>query len=223
MNCYDIHNYCDAYLDHEMSNTQRHALQTHLESCPACRQYLQQAEKLRDALSKLKAPTMPPEFSSRAFDKVRQQNHGAKRLTNTGLALAASLALAGIVGVFMHQPDSTLPEPNAIQISLQQTRDVNLVFNAKKDLNEVTISIELSDNLALDGFAGKQTVSWNTTLQKGKNVLSLPIIATQSGNGMLTARLRLGNQDKIIRIPVNAQQSGSTQIQINSPHNLVQI
>jgi len=223
MNCYDIHNHCDAYLDHEMSDTQKHALQLHLESCPACQQYLQQAEELRDALGKLSTPTMRPEFSARAFDKVRQQNRGTKRFTGTGLALAASLALAGIVGIFMHQPDSTAPEPAAIQISLQQARDVNLVFNAKEDLNEVTISIELSDNLALDGYGGKRTVSWNTPLQKGKNVLSLPIIATQSGNGLLTARLRLGDQDKIIRIRVNARQNGSTQIQINRPHNLVQI
>ena len=223
MNCHDIHNHCDAYLDHEMSDTQKHALQVHLESCPACQQYLQQAEELRDALGKLSTPTMRPEFSARVFDKVRQQNSGTKRFTSTGLALAASLALAGIVGVFIHQPDSTVPEPAAIQISLQQTRDVNLVFNAKKDLNEVTISIELSDNLALDGYSGKQMVSWKTTLQKGKNVLSLPIIATQSGNGMLTARLRLGDQDKTIRIHVNARQNGSTQIKINRPHNLVQI
>ncbi len=223
MNCHDIHNHCDAYLDHEMSDTQKHALQLHLESCSACQQYMQQAEELRDALGKLNAPAMRPEFSARAFDKVQQQNPRSARFTGTGLALAASLALAGIVGIFMHQPDSTAPEPLAIQISLQQTQDVNLVFNAKEDLNEVTISIELSDNLALDGYGGKRTVSWNTPLQKGKNVLSLPIIATQSGNGMLTARLRLGDQDKIIRIRVNARQNGSTQIQINRPHNLVQI
>jgi len=224
MNCHDIHNNCDAYLDHEMSDTQKHALEVHLESCPACQQYLQQAQAIRDVLPELKAPAMRPEFASQAFAKVRQQHSraaGSTRLRGTGLALAASLALAGIVGVFVHQPNSTEPEAAAIHISMQQPKNVNVVFNAKEDLQQVTISIELPDNLSLDGFAGEKMVSWNTTLQKGKNVLSLPIIATQAGNGTLVARLRLGEQDKVFRIHVNARQNGSTQFQNNRPHNLV--
>ncbi|NOZ37780.1 MAG: hypothetical protein GXP11_06905 [Gammaproteobacteria bacterium] len=224
MNCHDIHNYCDAYLDHELSDTQKQALEAHLESCPACQHYVQQAQTIRDALTKLKAPAMRPAFAEQAFNKARQQKATVaktKRFTGTGLALAASLALAGIVGVFMHQPGSTVSEPTAITLSLQQAKDISLVFNAKEDLDKVTISIELSDNLTLDGYAGKRTVSWNTPLQKGKNVLSLPIIATQSGNGTLIARLRLGNQDKIFRIRVNARQNGSTQRQTHSPHTSV--
>ncbi len=224
MNCHDIHNHCDAYLDHELSDTQKRALKAHLESCPACQHYMQQAQTIRDALTKLKAPAMRPAFAEQAFNKARRQKAAVaktKRFRGSGLALAASLALAGIVGVFMHQPGSTVPEPVAINLSLQQAKDVSLVFNAREDLDEVTISIELSDNLALDGYGGKKTVSWNTTLQKGKNVLSLPIIATQSGNGTLIARLRLGDQNKIFRIRVNARQNGSTQRQTHSPHTPV--
>lgn len=226
MNCHDIHNHCDAYLDHEMSDTQKRALEAHLEFCPACQHYMQQAQNIRDALPKLKAPAMRPDFAAQAFNKVRQQNTTAaesKRFRGTGLALAASLALAGIVGVFIYQPNSTepQPEPNAIRISMQQPKNISVVFNAKEDLQQVTISIELSDNLALDGYAGKRTVSWNTPLQKGKNVLSLPIIATQSGNGTVIARLRLGEQDKTFRIHVNVRQNGSTQFQNKRPHNLV--
>lgn len=224
MNCHDIHNHCDAYLDHEMSDTQKHALEAHLESCPACRHYMHQAQNTRDVLTKIKAPAMRPAFAEQAFDKARQQNAtvtGTKRFTGTGLALAASLALAGIVGVFMHQPGSTVSEPTTIQISMLQEKDISLVFNAKENLDKVSISIELSDNLALDGYGGKRTVSWNTPLQKGKNVLSLPIIATQPGNGTVIARLRLGDQDKIFRIRVNARQNGSTQRQTHSPHTPV--
>jgi len=224
MNCHDIHNHCDAYLDHEMSDTQKRALEAHLESCPACQHYMQQAQDIRDALTKLQAPAMRPDFAAQAFNKVRRQNTtvaGSKRFTGAGLALAASLALAGIVGVFIYQPHSTEPEPDAIRISMQQPKSISVVFNAREDLEQVTISIELSDNLALDGYGGKRTVSWNTPLQKGKNVLSLPIIATQSGNGTVIARLRLGDQDKTFRIHVNVRQNGSTQIQNNRPHNLV--
>ncbi len=220
MNCHDIHNYCDAYLEQEMSDTQKHALEAHLESCPACRHYVQQAQNIRDALTKLQAPAMRPGFAEQAFDKARQQNTtvaGSKRFTGTGLALAASLALAGIVGVFMHQPSSTEPEPTAIRISMQKAKDINVVFNAREDLEQVTISIELSDNLALDGYGDKRTVSWNTPLQKGKNVLSLPIIATQSGNGTVIARLRLGDQNKTVQIHVDVRQNGSTQIKPIAP------
>jgi len=225
MNCHDIHNHCDTYLDHEMSDTQKRALEAHLESCPACRHYMQQAQDIRDALTKLQAPAMRPDFAVQAFNKVRQQNTavaGSKRFTGTGLALAASLALAGIVGVFIYQPNSMepQPEPNAIQISMQQPKSISVVFNAKEDLDQVTISIELSDNLALDGYAGKRTVSWNTPLQKGKNMLSLPIIATQSGNGTVIARLRLGDQDKTFRIHVDVRQNGSTQIKTIAPTTL---
>ncbi len=224
MNCHDIHHHCDAYLEHELSDTQKHALEAHLESCPACQHYIQQAKNIRDALTKLKAPAMRPDFAEQAFDKARQQNAivtKTRRFSGAGLALAVSLALAGIVGVFMHHPDSTVSKPAAIYISMRQVKDISLVFNAKEDLDKVTISIELSDNLALDGYGGRRTVSWNTSLQKGKNVLSLPIIATQSGNGTVIARLRLGNQDKTFRIRVNARQSGSTQIKPIVPHTPV--
>ncbi len=224
MNCHDIHNYCDAYLDHELSDTQKHALEAHLETCPACQHYMQQTQTIRDALTTLKAPAMRPAFANQAFDKARQQNVTVvktKRFTGTGLALAASLALAGIVGVFMQQPDSTVSEPAAINISMQKVKDISLVFNAKENLDKVNISIELSGNLALDGYGGKRTVSWNTPLQKGENVLSLPIIATQSGNGMVIARLRLGTQHKTFLIRVNARQNGSTQIKPTPPHTPV--
>ncbi len=223
MNCHDIHNHCDAYLDHEMSDTQKRALEAHLESCPACQDYMQQAQDIRDALTKLQTPAMRPDFAAQAFNKVRRQNTtaaGSKRFTGAGLALAASLALAGIVSVFIYQPHSTEPEPGAIRISMQQPKSISVVFNAREDLEQVTISIELSDNLALDGYGGKRTVSWNTPLQKGKNVLSLPIIATQSGNGTVIARLRLGDQDKTFRIHVNVRQNGSTQIKTIAPTTL---
>ncbi len=222
MNCHDIHNDCDAWLDHELSDTRTHALEAHLQSCPACRQYVQRAREIRDALPRLHAPAMSPEFASRAFDKARQQARttGSPR---RNLALAASLAVAGMVGLFLHQlPETTAPESAAIEISLQQPREVNLVFNARENLDQVSIRIELSDNLALDGFAGKRIVSWNTSLQKGKNVLSLPIIATQSGRGTVITRLQLGDQYKTFLIHVDARSHGSTQIQNHRPHNLVQ-
>jgi hypothetical protein len=177
---------------------------------------MEDVQQLRDALSTIPTPEMRKEFPQEALARaVQHHEEGQPRLRKgLGMALAASLVFVAMTGIYFTKPvpDS---DPTAIVLSLNQTKNIKLLFDSKDDLDDVKISIELSGNLELEGFGNKQQVSWNSQLQKGRNVLSLPIIATDFGEGTVIAKLRHSGKDKTFMIHINAQQGDSTHNYIN--------
>lgn len=122
-----------------------------------------------------------------------------------GSALAAGLALWMIAGVFLANPD--LPQADApipgITMALEEPRTVNLVFSSAAALERATLTVSLPPGIELAGFPGQREITWQTSLDAGKNVLPLTLIALTPTGGELTARLEHDDRNRTFRVRVN--------------------
>ena len=144
-------------------------------------------------------PVPPPraEFIDRALAKATTSQPGrattgfrvALRRPSTwwaaGMgALAATLAC---VAVFLAQPD-VARGPN-LTLALHESREVPFVIESERDLADATIRLYVTGSVALDGYEGQHEIEWQVSLTKGSNLLSLPVLAREPGEGLVVAEI----------------------------------
>ena len=135
----------------------------------------------------------------------------ARRRRRTGgiaAALAASLALWVVVAQWPATNDATPAVVDAgalpgVSIALAEPETLRLVFASATPLDAATLTVDLPDGVELDGFPGRRSVSWETRLVEGRNLLPLRLVAVGSGGGELTARLQHGERSRTFRLLVS--------------------
>jgi len=225
MKCTDIQKYLDDYLDDAMSLGEQKAVETHVEQCASCQQALEAYRAIRQALRSLPVEDASPDFEARVFADVRRQygahsgrHFGSRFTAGFATAMVASLALWFTSTVYSPQVDEQVPQHGAqvINLAMNQARTVKLLFDAPTDLAEVTLTVELPKNIELEGYAGKRQLVWQTNLNKGQNILALPVIATGNVQGELVAQLSYGDKTKRFSIVLKTSSDGALIYQINT-------
>ena len=201
MLCETVQSLLDDRLDGTLQDKDETALVTHLSQCDHCSQIWQQTVEVNQLVQQYSVPAVKNGFYQQAFKKARDhhanQNHSGF-VAGFSSAMAACLLLV-IVFVFSQNQNTNL---QAVLLTLNEARTVDLVFNLPEDFMNVTFSMHLPDNVELTGYPGQKKLTWQTNIYKGQNVLSLPFIATGKPKGMLTATLIYGEQEKVFRIPL---------------------
>lgn len=133
----------------------------------------------------------------------RQRNRWI--MTGFGSAVAAGLALWFVGGFLL--TDAVVPdaEPGipGITMTLEEPRTVNLVFASATALESALLTITLPDGIELAGFPGQREVAWQTSLNEGKNLLPLKLIAVSPVGGELLARLEHKDRGRTFRLRVD--------------------
>ena len=154
-----------------------------------------------------------PEAIAGFFDQalVRATHEGSRRqrnrwlVTGFGSAIAAGLALWVIGGFFLTTPDLPVADPTipGITMTLEEPRTINLVFTSAEPLDTATLTVQLPPGIEMSGFPGQREVSWETSLDAGKNLLPLRLIATSSLGGEVLATLRHDDRGRTFRLRVD--------------------
>lgn len=152
------------------------------------------------------APRPAEGFYDRAIAKAVREGHKRDRsrwvMTGFGGAVAAAMALWIVSGVFFTTPDLDEPVVPSVTMALEQPQTLNLVFSSATPLENATMTVYLPDGVEIDGFAGQREITWMTSLDAGRNVLPLTLIATSPTGGELLATLRHDDDDKTFRLRV---------------------
>ena len=125
-------------------------------------------------------------------------------MTGFGGAVAAALALWIVSGVFFPANEVTAPTVPSVTMALEQPRTLNLVFSSAIALDNATMTVMLPDGIEIDGFAGQREITWRTSLNEGRNILPLTLIASSPVSGELLATLQHGEDSKTFRLKVTA-------------------
>ncbi len=218
MNCKQFQTQLDSYLDGELPARLQSQFELHANECECCRASIADARAIQEALRQMPAPPMRPGFASQAIRHAVSHHHHHRRgfVAGFSTALAASVVLALFVGGFFpadNQPPGLSPAPEVI-ISMQQPQTVNLVFDVATAMENATLSIILPDNIEVVGFPGQHEITWQTSLQAGRNILPLPIKGIMHSNSTLIASIEQNGKKKSIRIPVRVDDNEGK----NSPH-----
>ncbi len=213
MSCTHINEKLDDYMDSTLDAAEIAALDEHIDSCDACRHTVESAQRLRGLLRDYPVPAPDATYFDQALARAshvstlastnRQRNRWI--MTGFGGAIAAGLIAWIIGGMLLQTPD--LPDPAAsipgVTMALEEPRTVNLVFSSATDLNDAVLTVNLPAGIEIEGFAGLREITWMTSLQAGKNILPLRLIATTPHGGELLARLEHDDRNRTFRIRVN--------------------
>lgn len=166
-------------------------------------------QELLDLLRDYPVPQAAAGFYDRAL--VRAVHKGSRRQRNRwmlagfGSAIAAGLAIWVITSVLMtapQLPDAT-PTIPGVTIAMEQERTVRLVFSSAIALDSATLTVSLPQGIELAGFPGQREITWETSLEEGKNLLPLTLIALAPAGGELLARLEHNDRNRTFRLRVD--------------------
>lgn len=209
MSCTQINEKLDDYMDGALDAADMHALDEHLATCSTCRQTVEGEQRLRGLLRDYPVPAPDVAYFDQALAKASHVGANAQRnrwiMTGFGGAIAAGLVAWIIGGVLLQTPDLTDPAVDmpGITMALEEPRTVNLVFSSATPLDNAVLTVSLPAGIEIEGFEGLQEITWKTSLQAGKNILPLKLIAITPHGGVLQARLEHEDRDRTFRIRVD--------------------
>jgi len=154
-----------------------------------------------------------PEASTAFYDQAlaRATHEGTRRqrnrwlMTGFGSAVAAGLALWLIGGFFLTTPAVPTADPGipGITMTLEEPRTVNLVFASATALDSAMLTVTLPEGIELAGFPGQREIVWHTSLNEGKNLLPLELIAVSALGGEVLARLEHNDRGRTFRLRID--------------------
>ena len=160
-------------------------------------------EPLRNALKRMPVPPLRRSFADEAIanavtDAPRKHRSAFARW-ETWMGAACGAAAAVLVTVFLVRPDAPVTD-SGITLALDEARTVDVLIDSERTLDDATIRIAATGSVELDGLDNKREVRWQTRLDRGRNVLSLPIVARSAGAAELVATIE--HEGQIRRVAV---------------------
>ncbi len=172
----------------------------HLDGCELCRLWLEDRRLIQALATPVPEPS--PGFEDRAIR--RAVSASPRRLRQPAAAAAAVLALAASLAAWLagHGPD----RPGAADPVLAVApRVINVVIDTKDHRQDALLTIELAEDLELEGYAGQHLIEWRADLAKGRHLLALPVrMKTGVGGEIRIALTHGGSTPTRVRIPVGA-------------------
>jgi hypothetical protein len=166
-------------------------------------------QELLEILKDYPVPQAQAGFYDRALVRAAQQGTRRQRnrwlMAGFGSAVAAGLAIWVITAMLMttpQVPDAGLTIPG-VTIALEQEQTVRLVFASAAALDSAIVTVSLPEGIELAGFPGQREISWETSLEEGKNLLPLTLIALTPAGGELVARLEHEDRGRTFRLRVD--------------------
>lgn len=165
--------------------------------------------ELHALLARCSAPAPPPGLFERtlrhaanAAQRERQLRRQKSRRLYAGFGALVAASVVLVVGTtlatdFLRPDAGELP---MVSVSLYEPETVRLVFAADSPLADATMTVTLPEGIELAGFPGEREIRWETSLNEGRNLLPLTLIATRPAGGALEARLQHDARDRTFRL-----------------------
>jgi hypothetical protein len=173
-------------------------------------------QTLRQALRQMPTPEPRAGFVERALARAvaqQRETQAASRAgglrgfatrweTWAGAALGGAVA-AALTLILLRPVDMTVSEQPQLALTLHETRNVDVLIDSERELKGATIRIAASGSIALDGFDDERQVDWQADLERGNNLLSLPVVARTAGRGRLVAVIEHEGRTREVAIDLN--------------------
>jgi hypothetical protein len=122
--------------------------------------------------------------------------------------IAASLVAVFLTVSVITGPWPGQPDPDVMLIG-GQVKTVRVAIDSPRIVEGIKVTIDVSDNLEIEGYGKQQAISWTTRLEQGVNLIALPVNAIAAGDGEIVARVGLDGHEKVYRIRTRYQAAGN--------------
>jgi hypothetical protein len=207
-----LNDYVDKVLPDELAAQ----VESHCQGCASCGAELAALRQQADIIGSMPLPRVPEGLGERVISRAILAAEGAgtpARPVHSQPKLVAGFAMAAMLSalvVWLGFIDTQLPADDPLMFMVDnEVRNVTVAIDAEDGLDDVSMHVEISDNLEVQGFGSRKTISWTTHLKPGVNVISLPVIGIAQGDGEITTRIKSKGKQKVMRIKTRYKQPGS--------------
>jgi hypothetical protein len=127
--------------------------------------------------------------------------------TWVGVAAGAAAATLLTLGL-SRSPASSASDP--IALSINEVRNIDVVIDSERELSNATIRVAVIGGIEFEGFENERQLDWTADLRRGANLLTLPVLARSSGNGVLIAMIEHGGEQRSVTVNVRVHEAGSS-------------
>ena len=136
---------------------------------------------------------------------ARRGIRAALRMSSTwwaagGGALAATLVWMVLMWI---RPDT--PSEPVMVLALNESREVSLVIDSERNLEGATIRVYVTGSIVLAGYEQQHEVQWRSSLTKGANLLSLPVVARMPGEGRVVAEIEHEGRKRRVSVTMHVR------------------
>ena len=210
MKCRTARNLMQDAVDGKLKGADTGFITAHLQECAACREDYRQTSSMLDMLRGIPVPPPSAGFADRVLSSSTrtQPDTAGSRIKYVTGGIAASLVavvlmVSSITGIGPGQPD---PD---VMLTGGQVRTIRVAIESPRVVEAIRVTIDVSDNLEIEGYGRQNAISWTTRLEQGVNLIALPINAIAGGDGEIVARVGLGDQEKVYRIRTRYRAAGN--------------
>lgn len=186
------------------------AAMAHAADCDDCHAALRALEALR-AFGEGAAPRPRREAVERAIDRAltsgdaRRYRRGYLRGVASGALLAATVAAVAI-GLWQRAGDGTMPGVvPEVRVALNVPQDITVTLESPEPLADAEVRVELRGAVALDGYDGQRELRWSTSLDRGINQLTLPVVALDATGGQVLVEVAQGAKRRTFVLDVRGR------------------
>jgi hypothetical protein len=186
------------------------AAMAHAADCDDCHAALRALEALR-LMGEGSAPRPPQAAVERAIGcalssgVVQRYRRGFLKGVASGALLAATLAAVAI-GVWLRAGDGAMPGVvPEVRVALNMPQNITVTLESPEPLADAEVRVELRGAVALAGYAGQRELRWSTTLDRGINQLTLPVVALEATGGQVLVEVAHGAKRRTFVLDVRGQ------------------
>ena len=210
MECWTVNELLQDYIDEKLVSADAGSVFDHHKKCAACAEQYTDALAVIEILRAVRVPPSSPGFSTRVIEQAtRSENTARVKL----LPYVAGGIAAGLIAFFLLVSSFFSPviEDQSMPVVLMGGgfQTIKVAIDSGQSIDSVELSIDISDNLALAGYGNQKSISWNSKLSQGVNVIALPVSALALGDGIITTRVRLDGKEKVFIIKTRYQSPGN--------------
>jgi hypothetical protein len=173
----------------------------HLTACELCRAWYRD-EVLQIALTRSPVPEPDAGFVDRVLAHAvaaPPRPRSAPHWAAAGLVMVLGSILTIALGLREPPIEAGLVE------RFTEVRTVRVVINSTARREDATVTIRLAEDLELEGYPGLNLLEWQTDLERGRNLLTLPVRSRSSGAGEIRVAVSYdGTKQQEMRIEIGA-------------------
>src|SRR4030095_13705338 len=158
----------------------------------------------RDDLELSLLGPVSPELTDRLIRDSIAAGERKRRIKQRGAAMSMLVCVCTALIALESDDLWRSRDISVVFVNTGAVHPVRLIYNSSGEHPDAHVLVSLAPNLELASHPGLRELSWNTTLEKGKNLLELPLKLTTADESRLEVVFSVNDRPKRIHVVIRA-------------------